>query len=357
MAAAQLSRDPGGLFHFRWVIVGLFVVALFATGFLFTHAPTGFTPDEDQGFFIVTVQAPEGSSIDQTERITRKVEGLIRQRSEVLDIFDVIGFGFTGNGPNKATMFIRLKDWKDRPGFQHSVTAIIYSMYPVFAKVPDAQIFAFNFPPVQGIGNVGGFQFELEDTGNIGLDKLTALAHAYQGAAFQDPALGLCLHDVPRRQPAARRRRGPRESGVRSTFRSRISSTRCRFTSGRSTSTTSTICNRSYRVYVQADTPYRSTHRGPAERFTSRSSTGALMPLNNARAIHSTITKSRAGDHALQSVPLDRAQRIAGAGLRFGRCDLEMRDRYRGQTRPPRRQLRVVGALARRDRSPADRQR
>jgi HAE1 family hydrophobic/amphiphilic exporter-1 len=280
----------GTLFQYRMIIIGLFVVALGLTWFEFTHATTGFTPDEDQGFFIVTVQAPEGSSIDTTERITQKVEGLLHRNPNILDIFDVIGFGFTGNGPNKATMFIRLKDWKDRPGFANSVTAIIGGLYPVFAQIPEAQIFAFNFPPVQGIGNVGGFQFELEDTGNIGLDKLNRLAQAYEGAAFGDPQHRLAyayttfridnpqlLVNVDRAKAASL---NVPLANIFNTMQVYLGSLYVNDFD---------YLNQSYRVYVQAQTPYRSTIEDLQKIYVG-SSTGAIMPLTTL--IQSTQTKS-----------------------------------------------------------------
>ncbi|MBD5606877.1 MAG: efflux RND transporter permease subunit, partial [Candidatus Eremiobacteraeota bacterium] len=158
----------GGLLRFRYVIVLLFVGALVMTGILFTSTPTGFTPDEDQGYFIVSLQAPEGSSIDYTERVAKHVEDLIRGHSEVVRVFDVIGFGFSGNGPNKATMFVLLKDWADRPGFIHTIFPLLYGphgMQGQFSQVTGAQTFAFNPPAISGVGNVGGFQYELEDRG------------------------------------------------------------------------------------------------------------------------------------------------------------------------------------------------
>jgi hydrophobic/amphiphilic exporter-1 (mainly G- bacteria), HAE1 family len=278
----------GGLFHYRWAILGMFVGALALTAFLFLNVPTGFTPDEDQGFFIVTVQAPEGASIDQTERITQKVEGLLRRNPNILDIFDVIGFGFTGNGPNKATMFVRLKDWKDRPGFKNSVTAIIYSLYPVFGQIPDAQIFAFNFPPVQGIGNVGGFQFELEDTGNIGIEKLNALARAYQYQGHSDPRLGLVYSTFRTDNPQLLVNVDRAKAASLNVPLANIFNT-MQIYLGSLYVNDFDYLNQSYRVYVQAQTPYRSTIEDLQKIYVG-SSTGAIMPLTTL--INTTQTKT-----------------------------------------------------------------
>ncbi|HTV74786.1 MAG TPA: multidrug efflux RND transporter permease subunit [Candidatus Acidoferrales bacterium] len=272
------------LIALRWPIMGCFVAALVATGFLFTHTPTGFTPDEDQGYFIVTVQAPEGVSLDYTERVTRGIEKQLAQNPDVLDIFDVNGFGFTGNGPNHATMFIRLKPWAQRPGFAHSVTALIYGLYPVFGRNPDAQIFAFNPPSIQGVGNFGGFQYELQDTGNVGLDTLTRTAYTYMAVANRNPNLSQVYttfrNDSPQlvvdldRQKA--KSLGIPLSTIFDTMQVDLGSLYVNDFD---------YLNRAYRVYVQADTPYRS-RIGDLQNIYVRASSGNIIPLTELLTTH-----------------------------------------------------------------------
>ncbi len=270
----------GGLVRFRFAIVGMFVLALVLTGFLFKTTPTGFTPDEDQGYFIATVQAPEGSSMDYTERVTKHVEEIMRKRPDVLRIFDVIGFGFSGNGSNVATMFILLKDWHDRPGFSHTVYSLLYGPGGLaydFARIPEAQIFAFNPPSIQGVGNFGGFQYELQDQGNVGLDKLDAVAYQFMGAASRDPKLrGVFttfrndspqLVVVPDREKA--QSLGVPLENIFTTMQIYLGSLYVN---------NFDYLNRSYRVYVQADTAYRATVKDLQNIYVG-SSSGAIMPL------------------------------------------------------------------------------
>jgi len=281
----------GGVLRFRYGILALFVVALVITGLLFKSTPTGFTPDEDQGYFIVTVQAPEGTSLDTTEQVTKHVESLIAQRSEVAEIFDVIGFGFTGNGPNKATMFVLLKDWADRPGFQDSVTALLYGpggLFGQFGAIPTAQIFAFNPPAIQGLGNFGGFQYELQDVGNIGLENLNKVAYGFMGTAAHDPKLkGVFTtfrNDSP--QLVVNPDRAKAESlGVplQSIFNT------MQIYLGSLYVNDFDYLSRTYRVYVQADTPYRSSV-GDLQRIYVKSSTGAIMPITTL--LSSTLQRS-----------------------------------------------------------------
>ncbi|HMD01568.1 MAG TPA: efflux RND transporter permease subunit, partial [Candidatus Baltobacteraceae bacterium] len=279
----------GVLFNYRYVIIVLFVCALGLTGFLFKTTPTGFTPDEDQGYFIVTLQAPEGSSIDYTERVTQKVEKLLHQQPEVVKIFDVIGFGFTGNGPNKATMFVLLKDWKDRPGFSHSITSLLYTrLYPAFGKIPDAQVLAFNPPSIQGVGNLGGFQFELEDTGNVGLESLSKLAYGYMGAAQRNPNLANVYTTFRNDSPQI----------VVDVDRAKAASLNVPLTNifntmqiylGSLYVNDFDYLNRSYRVYVQAEQPFRSVLPDLQKIYVS-STTGAIIPLTNLISTTETRT-------------------------------------------------------------------
>ncbi|MGP6191628.1 MAG: efflux RND transporter permease subunit [Vulcanimicrobiaceae bacterium] len=251
----------GRFMSWRYIIIGLFVAALGLTYIMFKTTPTGFTPDEDQGYFIATVQAPEGSSIDYTERVTKKVEDVIRSRPEVLRIFDVIGFGFTGNGPNKATMFVLLKDWKDRPGFQHTIFPLLYGrggLQSKFSQLTEAQVFAFNPPSIQGVGNVGGFQYELQDKGDVGLDRLNQVAYEFVGAGNRDPKLSSVYttfrNDNPQLVVNVDRKKaeslGLTLGSIFQTMQVYLGSLYVNDFD---------YLDRSYRVYVQADTPYRAT--------------------------------------------------------------------------------------------------
>jgi len=269
----------GNIFRFRYVLIALFLVALAFTGFLFKVSPTGFTPDEDQGFLIATVQAPEGTSIDKTTAITKRVEAIITQRPEVRDVFDVIGFGFTGNGSNKATMFVRLKPWAERPGYNHSLAYILYlGLYPQFSQIADAQVFAFSPPSIQGVGNFGGFQFELEDTGALGLDALTRTAYGILGAANRDPNLRSVFttfrNDSPQLVVDVDREKakslGVSLTDIFNTLQTDLGSLYVNDFD---------YLDRSYRVYVQADTAFRS-RVSSLQNIYVHSASGGIMPLS-----------------------------------------------------------------------------
>ena len=90
------------------------------TAIVFRSVPSGFVPDEDQNYFIIQAIGPQGASIEYMTGIAKQVEGQLRTRPEVRNIFSVLGFNFSGNGANRATIFSSLKPISERPGAAHA---------------------------------------------------------------------------------------------------------------------------------------------------------------------------------------------------------------------------------------------
>jgi HAE1 family hydrophobic/amphiphilic exporter-1 len=194
------GRQLPRAFRFRWLVAGIFALALAFTGVMFVSTPQAFIPDEDQGYFIILLQAPEGTSLQAEQAISKRAEKIILAQPEVQHLFDVGGFSFSGAAPNRGIMFALLKPWGDRScsfvsalmlqPCGHTVQAVLNRLNGAFyMQIPQAQIFGFNPPAINGVGTVGGFQFELEDRGNVGLDKMMTLAYEMMGAAAKDPRL------------------------------------------------------------------------------------------------------------------------------------------------------------------------
>jgi HAE1 family hydrophobic/amphiphilic exporter-1 len=276
----------GTIFRFRPLVLIGFVLALCLTAFMFTHASTGFTPDEDQGYFIAVVQLPEGSSLDQTEVVTKHVEQEILSHSEVLRVFSVNGFAFTGSASNAATLFVLLKDWKDRPGLAHSVLGMLYGkggLQSQFSAIPGAQVFGFNPPSIQGVGNIGGFQYEIEDRGNVGLTALNKVAQGYEYLGNQNPKLSSVFTTFRNDNPQLVVNPDREKAASLNVPLENIFDT-MQIYLGSLYVNDFDYLNRSYRVYVQADTPYRSSI-SDLQRIYVRAannadgSPGAIMPL------------------------------------------------------------------------------
>ncbi len=276
------------LFRRRWIVAGIFVMGLIATLALFRTTPTAFIPDEDQGYFIITIQLPEGSSLSQEEAAAKKMEAVVFAQPEVAALFDVSGFSFTGAGPNRGIAFARLRPWSQRRGSQHSLKAVLQRIQMQFFGIPGAQIFAFNPPPIQGVGNFGGFQFELEDRGNIGLPTLMQTAYRYMALGNQDPNLRNVFTtfrvDAPQYQVHIDREKaksiGVALSDVFNTMQTDLGSFYVNDFS---------YLNRSYRVYVQAQDPYRKS-LDSLQYLYVRSAAGGMVPIGGLGT--ATLTKA-----------------------------------------------------------------
>ncbi len=276
------------LFRVRWIVAGIFLAALAATVILFRSTPTGFIPNEDQGFFIVTVQAPEGTSLSHEIDVARRAEAILRAQPEVDHIFDVSGFSFSGSGPNLGLLFVNMKPWSQRPGAAHSLDAVLQRVQMRFFGIPDAQVFAFNPPAIQGVGSFGGFQFELEDRGNVGLPAMMKTAYGYMALGNKDPNLSKVFTsfriDAPQLQVHIDRSKaksmGVSLTDVFNTMQTDLGSFYVNDFN---------YLNRSYRVYVQAEDPYRSTLESLQYLYV-RSQAGGMVPLSGLGV--QTMTKS-----------------------------------------------------------------
>ena len=266
------------LFHYRYVVAMLFFGALLATFMLFRTAPTAFIPDEDQGFFVVTIQAPEGTSLAHELDVARRVEKILSQQPEIVHVFDVSGFSFTGSGPNRGIVFARLAPWSQRGGSQHSLPALLQRIQMQFFGITDAQVFAFNLPAIQGVGNFGGFQFELEDRGNAGLPVLMNTAFGYMGLGNRNPDLLNVFTtfriNSPQMQIHVDREKakaiGVSLTDVFNTMQTDLGSFYVNDFD---------YLNRSYRVMVQAQEPFRTTMQSLQYLYV-RSKTGGMVPLS-----------------------------------------------------------------------------
>lgn len=100
------------LIRVRYAVIGLFVVGLAATYFMFTHVPTGFVPSEDQGIVLGIIQAPDGVALNYTDQVITKLEQILEKEPEVSNVFATSGFGFAGSGSNRGVFFAKLKPWE-----------------------------------------------------------------------------------------------------------------------------------------------------------------------------------------------------------------------------------------------------
>ncbi|MCI0574059.1 MAG: efflux RND transporter permease subunit, partial [Myxococcaceae bacterium] len=155
------------------LVLGAFLLCIAGTVALLRTVPTGFIPDEDQGYIMVSVQGPEGTSLAQTEKVLRQVESVLAAQPELRSMFVIGGSGLSGNGPNLARIFGALVPWEERGGKGQSVAELVERLRAPLGAIGGARVVPLQPPAIRGVGSVGGFQYIVEDTsGGRSLDAL-----------------------------------------------------------------------------------------------------------------------------------------------------------------------------------------
>ena len=155
----------------------LFLIVTGVTFWWFTRLPTGFLPVEDQGYAIVGIQLPDASSQDRTREVVKKVEAIF-EKTEGIGHWVMIGGQSVLDqtvASNAATIYTRWTPYEERTSPELSQEAIIGKLRGEFAKIEEAIVFIFPPPAIMGLGVAGGFQMQVEDRGNVGLDELQGL--------------------------------------------------------------------------------------------------------------------------------------------------------------------------------------
>ncbi|HKV82043.1 MAG TPA: efflux RND transporter permease subunit [Candidatus Sulfotelmatobacter sp.] len=289
---AVMTRGYRGLLHhvleYKLLMVVLFFAGLGLTYLVFTRVPAGFVPDEDQGYFIIVIQAPAGASLEYTKAIGAQVSQFLARVPEARGTFSVAGFSFAGAAANQGLIFVPLKSYSQRKGEEHSAKAIVNRVRPMLFGVSGAIVFATLPPPIQGLGQFGGFQFVVQD---LAAHTPEELAAATQGlmrqAAGRKELVGLytafTANDPQYLVTIDREKAKSLHVPL-----SQITDTLGVFM-GSAYVNDFDFNNRSYRVYVQADKQFRATAKD-MKQFYVRSDTGAMVPLDNLISISQTTT-------------------------------------------------------------------
>jgi len=147
------------------LVLAIFGGLIAATVLLYTRLPTAFVPNEDLGYFIVSVQLPDGSSLERTNEVTREVVTKLLAIPGVASGVVNGGTDFlTGAAAsNAAACYMILKPWDERHTPEVQLDAILGRARRELGQIPTAVVAAFNPPPIRGLGSTGGFQMQIQD--------------------------------------------------------------------------------------------------------------------------------------------------------------------------------------------------
>jgi HAE1 family hydrophobic/amphiphilic exporter-1 len=268
------------LVTWRLGMLGAFVVALVATALVYRAVPGSFVPAEDEGYFITILQAPPGASLEYTTNIAKQAEAVLKQQPEVAAVFSVAGFSFSGSAANQGLMFVKLKDLDERPGPQHSLAAVLGRLQGLLlGGIPGALVIPTAPPAIQGLSAFGGFQFELQDQSGGDITRLSNTAGQVIGKATQSGRIGSLYTSFTANDPQL----------VVDINRDRIRSLNVPMREvtdalqvllGSQYVNDFDFNNRAYRVYVQADQPFRAEPENLG-RYYARSADGQMVALDS----------------------------------------------------------------------------
>jgi HAE1 family hydrophobic/amphiphilic exporter-1 len=313
-SVAWLGRSYAKLIHvalrLRYVLLLVFFAGLAGTVWIYQHVPTGFIPQEDQGYAMVIVQAPPGSSLMYTKSLAERAQYIMAQNPDVVGAFAIIGFSFAGNAPNSGMMFAALKPSDERRGKGHSAAEIVADLSPKLQMLmfaPNGGLVAMFQPPaVQGVGSFGGFQFMLQDRGGNTLTDLDRVAHTIVGASRTRKDLTGLLTQFSANDPQELVTIDREKAKTMGIPLSQITNTLSVFM-GSEYINDFDYNNRTYRVFVQADQPFRMT-AGQLHSYYVRSDSGQMVPLDNVVAV-----KESSGPPVISHYNLFRSVEIDGS--------------------------------------------
>ncbi len=271
----------------RYLLVYLAIVLAMVV--LFVRVPRSFLPDEDQGFLFVQVSAPPGSASELTQRALNEARDFFLKDEGALvsGVFTVNGFSFGGHGQNAGLVFVRLKDWSERPGKKNSVFALAARANQRFHQLRGAVVVAFAPPAALELGNATGFDFELEDRGNIGHQALMQARGQLLGIASKEPSIGLIRPNGLDDEPQYKLDIDWEKASALGLSIGDINDT---LGAGWGSSFVNQFVDRSRvkRVFLQGNAPSRMLPQD-MERWYVRNGAGQMVPVSTFAAAHWTV--------------------------------------------------------------------
>ncbi|THF62989.1 multidrug efflux RND transporter permease subunit [Pseudothauera nasutitermitis] len=249
--SARLVRRTG-----RYMLIYAGIVAVLA--FFYLRLPESFVPAEDQGYYIVDVQLPPGAAYARTEKVAEALEDYLLKRDVTSANTLVLGWSFSGTGQNAAISFPMLTDWSVR---EQSVNDEVAAFGAHFADFTDAQLMAVNPPPIEGLGNAGGFALRLQDRGGLGRAALVEARNQLLYRANTSPVIAYAmmegLEDAPQLRLHIDREKAEAQGVGFGTVSAALSTA-----FGSSVAADFANAGRLQRVVVQADLAERMTPEG-----------------------------------------------------------------------------------------------
>lgn len=248
--------------------------------------PTGFVPEEDQGYFIISTILPDAASLQRTDAATKKIEEILKKIPEIELYTTVNGNNLLNNtvAPNAATFFITLKPWEERHKTALQIAAEVNAL--AIKNISEATVIAVGPPPILGLGNGAGFTMMLQDRAGNSPQYLAQQAQRFIAAASQRPEIGkvytLYRANVPQKSIQVDKEKVDKLGLNLDNVNSTIST----YLGGYFVNNFNQF-GRQYKTYVMADMDYRMKP-DDLQQFYSRNKEGEMVPLGTVAMVKDT---------------------------------------------------------------------
>ncbi|WEX08197.1 efflux RND transporter permease subunit [Chelativorans sp. AA-79] len=274
------SGGVRGILSRKTLVMGLYLVLVAATVFVFNKVPGGFVPAQDKQYLVGFAQLPDGATLDRTEDVIRRMSDIALEQPGVESAIAFPGLSINGftNSSNAGIVFLSLDPFEERTTPELSGGAIAMQLNQQFAGIQEAFIAMFPPPPVQGLGTIGGFKLQIEDRVGLGYEALDEATKAFLAEAYQAPELAGLFSSYQINVPqlyadldrAKAHQLGVAVTDVFDTLQIYLGSLYVNDFNQ---------FGRTYSVRVQADADFRS-HAEDIGRLEVRSRSGEMIPLS-----------------------------------------------------------------------------
>ncbi|MBO9657085.1 MAG: efflux RND transporter permease subunit, partial [Agrobacterium tumefaciens] len=292
-ASNGYGKTVGGLVTRKSLVMLVYMALVAATYGMFTTVPSGFVPAQDKQYLIGFAQLPDGATLDRTESVIKRMSDIAMETPGVSHAIAFPGLSINGFtiGSNSGIVFAVLDDFEKRKTPELSGGAIAMQLNQKYAGIQDAFIAMFPPPPVNGLGQTGGFKLQIEDRAGYGYQTLDEAAKAVIAKAYQTPELAGIFSSYQINVPqlfadldrAKAEQLGVSVSDVFQTLQIYLGSLYVNDFNA---------FGRTYSVRVQADAQFRA-HAEDIGRLKVRSATGQMIPLSTLLKVDATTGPER----------------------------------------------------------------
>ena len=291
----RYGHTVGRLLGRKGLVMLVYVVLLGLTGLLFSRVPAGFVPAPDKQYLVGIAQLPAGASLDRTDAVLREMTDIALKVPGIVDSVAFPGLSIAGfsAAPNEGIIFFGLEDFEQRRTPDKSKEAILGAVNGAIQQIQGARMFVVPPPPVDGLGNVGGFKVQVQDRGGLGEQALYGAVWGTLGAVYGNPKSSIgtpfSTYDINVPQLDARvdrtkaKQMGVALQDVYDTMQINLGSLYVN---------DFTRFGKTYQVIVQADAPFRADAQD-VTRLQTRNARGEMVPLGAVMSVEPTFGPTR----------------------------------------------------------------